>query len=73
MLIENKVKVTHVLTIKQHIFIKGKYCQTSLIVFFFKETEKVRLKKWIGDNLMFTDFSKKSDILLFDILRETIN
>lgn len=45
MLIENKVKVTHVLTIKQHMFNKGKYCQTSLIVFFLKKLKKLKSKE----------------------------
>lgn len=72
MLIETEVKVTCILTIKQHMFIKGKYYQMSLIAF-LKETDKIRLKKWIGDNLTFIDFSKESDILLFNIPRETIN
>lgn len=45
MLIESKVKVTHILTVKQHMLIKGKYCQTSLVVFFKKKLKKLKTKE----------------------------
>lgn len=72
MLIEMEVKVICISMIKQHMFSEGKYCQISLVAF-FKETNRVRLKKWIRDNFMFIESSKESDILLLDILREAVN
>lgn len=44
MLIEMEVKVICISMIKQHMFSEGKYCQISLVAF-FKETNRVRLKK----------------------------
>lgn len=72
MLIEMEVKVICISRIKQHMFSEVKYCQISWIAF-LKETNRVRLRKWIRDNFMFIDSSKGSDILLLDILREAIN
>lgn len=42
---ENKVKVTHILTIKQHTLIKEKYCQTNLVVSFKKKLKKLKTKE----------------------------